>query len=163
MPREVTPHSLGVWSQMGTAHSQAATVVRLQACCKRKKGQSCQVYKWWPSSPHHLAWVWEHKLHTWPRLLDNLTLAGYRPLILEATRQTWKAQAFHVWQMARREGSGMFVVSYSLLTGTSSLPKPRVLGVTAALAINKQIMKQGSGWEAQFFSELSIDFSKLQK
>lgn len=40
MPREVTPHSLGVWSQMGTAHSQAATVVPIIDCrhvAKEKK------------------------------------------------------------------------------------------------------------------------------
>lgn len=32
MPREVTPDSLGIWSQMGTAHSQAATVVPIIGC-----------------------------------------------------------------------------------------------------------------------------------
>lgn len=148
MPREVTPHSLGVWSQMGTTHSQAATVVPIIGCrhVAKEKGRSCQVYKWWPSSPHHLAWVWEHKLHAWPRPLGNLTLAGFRPLLLEAARQTRKAQAFHVRQMARREGSGMFVVSYSLLIGTSSLPKPRVLAVMAALAINKQTNNEAGFW-----------------
>ena len=146
MPREVTPHSLEPDGHYPLPSCYSGTNYRLQACCKRKKSHSCQVYKWWPSSPHHLAWVWEHKLHTWPRLLDNLTLAGFRPLILEAARQTRNAQAFHVRQIARREGSGMFVVSYSLLTGTSSLPKPRVLGVMAALAINKQTNDEAGFW-----------------
>ena len=48
--------------------------------------------------------------------------------------------------MARREASGMCVVSYSLFTGTSGLPKPRVLGVKAALAINKQTNNEAGIW-----------------
>lgn len=83
MPREVTPHSLGVWSQMGTTHSQAATVVPIIGwgmLQKKKKVTLARFISDDPAPPITLpgfenascipdpgCWIIS------PRLLDNLT------------------------------------------------------------------------------------------
>lgn len=152
---------------MGTTHSQAATVVPIigWGMLQKKKVTLARFISDDPAPPITLpgfenascipdpgCWIIS------PRLLDNLTT------YLEATRQTWRLQP-SIWQMARREGSGMFVVSYSLfhwyLKSSKTQSPQRGYGF---VAIIKQTNNEAGIWvRGTVFFEPSIDSSKLQK
>lgn len=77
-----------------------------------------------------------HRLHIWPRLLDNLTLSWLQATYLGRNSIDMKGSSLPRTTNGKK-GRFCYDVSCSLLTGTSSLLQPSVTRVYGCLS-NKQ-------------------------